>query len=169
MPLLFYPASFLPHKQHHILFDPLVTKFCYHHRIQVILTVCWSDVCKRFDSIKNNEYPHLYFAGRLQRDVVLNTLEAVDAMLFLSKIESLGLPLIESSHLNVPIIAPLEPYAVELLGDSFIPIHSKNGVIDPISLQNSLYRLCTSILPKPKLVPNLKSLDHFSRHLDTIS
>ena len=107
---LFYPASFLPHKNHYLLNNSLVNDFLSDHAIQIYLTISESDMT--FPS------SNIVLLGRLSHESCLHYLEISSALLFMSSFESLGLPLIEAAQLEKPCICPDLPYSRELLGDS---------------------------------------------------
>ena len=108
---LFYPASFLPHKNHQLLLQAEVLEYISRNKIKVFL------------SIDSNLLPYksndsLVCLGRLDRDACVRFLRESDALLFLSEFESLGLPLIEAADARKPVICFDLPYTRELLGDS---------------------------------------------------
>ncbi|MFY8181533.1 MAG: glycosyltransferase [Flavobacterium sp.] len=57
------------------------------------------------------------FIGKLSRDEVFGYYEAMDCLLFPSKLETWGLPLSEAKAFNKPILAANLPYAKETVGD----------------------------------------------------
>lgn len=107
---LFYPASFLPHKNHKLLNHSLVSEYLLHHDVQIYLTISESDMT--FSS------SNIVLLGRVSHESCLHYLENSSSLLFLSSFESLGLPLIEAAQLQKPCICPDLPYSRELLGDS---------------------------------------------------
>jgi glycosyltransferase involved in cell wall biosynthesis len=58
--------------------------------------------------------------GHLSAGSVLSEYEAADGLLFLSRSESLGFPLLEAMCIGLPIICPDLPYARVLCGDEAI-------------------------------------------------
>lgn len=107
---LFYPASFLPHKNHSLLANPLITEFLLQYDIMIYLTISESD-CSFIS-------PNIISLGRISHQECMQYLEQSSALLFLSSFESLGLPLIEAAQMQKPVICPDLAYARELLGDS---------------------------------------------------
>jgi len=107
---LFYPASFLPHKNHKLLNHPLMADYLSCNNIRIYLTIFESDMI--FSS------SNIVLLGRISHDSCLQYLRKSSALLFLSSFESLGLPLIEAAQLQKPCICPYLPYSRELLGDS---------------------------------------------------
>lgn len=129
---LFYPASFLPHKNHLFLDSPIVSDFLILSDIKVYLTISNSDYS--FSS------PNIISIGRISRESCLHHLHKSFALLFLSSFESLGLPIIEACQLSKPVICPDLIYSRELLGDSAYYFDLQS----PQSLCNALTRLMVS-------------------------
>lgn len=107
---LFYPASFLPHKNHSLLNYSLVREFLASHDVKIYLTITDHDMIFAAGNI--------VLLGRIPREECMQYLQRSSALLFLSSFESLGLPLIEAAEIAKPIICPDLIYARELLGDS---------------------------------------------------
>jgi glycosyltransferase involved in cell wall biosynthesis len=107
---LFYPASHLPHKNHHILASPCIQALLAEMNVAITLTIDQSDICVAS--------PNISFLGRLTRSSCIQYLRDSSALLFLSSYESLGLPLIEAVEEHKPIICLDRPYSRDLLGDS---------------------------------------------------
>ena len=107
---LFYPASFLPHKNHNILASSCINSLLADLNIAIHLTIGQSDMS--FSS------PNILLLGRLPRSSCIQYLYESSALLFLSSYESLGLPLVEASEAQKPIICLDRPYSRDLLGDS---------------------------------------------------
>ncbi len=132
--LLFYPSSYLPHKNHKILLDNKLITFFTENNIFIALTIPAS-------SPGFQDFPFFYLLGNISRDKCLHYMKRCDALLFLSAYESLGLPLIEASLISKPIICPYEIYTSELLGDSPYYFDSDYPVFSLISLLSSLISL----------------------------
>jgi glycosyltransferase involved in cell wall biosynthesis len=108
---LFYPAATYPHKNHKILGE--INKSENWPISELILT------------IPNNLNPNpqvdwIKCLGELQPKCMVDHYQTVDAILFLSLSESLGLPLVEAMWLGLPIICPDLPYAHILCGEQAI-------------------------------------------------
>jgi hypothetical protein len=109
---LFYPAAAYPHKNHDLLTgaqeDP-----------------AWSEL---IDILTLTIEPGLYpltaswidCAGQLDSEAVIDAYRRSDALVFLSKTESFGFPLIEAMWVGLPIVCPDLPYAHTLCGDQAI-------------------------------------------------
>lgn len=105
--VLIYPAAFYPHKNHKILMG--IDNFLSERNIKIILTISKD----QFESLNACDLPamnNIDCVGSISHKMVLDYLENVDAMLFLSKVESLGMPLLEAVQCGLPIIAPDLPY-----------------------------------------------------------
>ena len=122
---LFYPASFLPHKNHHILSDERLLYFCRTANIHIYLTI---------DNVltSNHDFAsYITFLGRIPHSQSLDFMRSCHGLLFLSSFESLGLPLIEATYFSKPIICPLKSYSLELLGNSayYYELNNVDGLI----------------------------------------
>lgn len=125
---LFYPASFYKHKNHSILSELsdetqfLINKF--YLTIDSSHNPCPKSSC-------------IICLGHLEPSQILNLYSKIDALIFLSKEESYGFPLVEAMYLGLPIICPDLPYAHEVCGDSAIYFKVDNFS----SLYNAIYEL----------------------------
>ena len=115
---LFYPASFLPHKNHSCLIDPHISSSLESLSVNISLTISSSNLFLPSSSI--------HCLGRLSYPEVVSQYARSDALLVLSSVESLCLPLVEAASYGLPVIAPLLPYVSELLGDSFYGFNEKS-------------------------------------------
>ncbi len=110
---LIYPAASYPHKNHRLLG-----------------TIDLDDVASwPIESLaitlpeKSNPaayIPWLRCVDRLASAQMLDAYESVDGLLFLSRDESYGFPLVEAMFAGLPIICPDLPYARVLCGDEAI-------------------------------------------------
>ena len=106
----FYPASYLPNKNHSLLNSLLVNRCLASYGLKIYLTISDSDMVFASSDI--------ILLGRISHETCMHYLKRSSALLFLSSFESLGLPLIEATQLGKPVICPDLIYARELLGDS---------------------------------------------------
>ena len=143
-----YPSSFYPHKNHSFLFHPLLVEYFQSKSISIILTI--DPVCAPYSLSLCNCFS---FVGPLSHSTVLDIYHHVDALLFPSLAESLGLPLIESVDHSLPIIASSLPVFQELLGCSYYSFdpYSVSSLIS--TLNNFLADRNRSALLKPVLAP----------------
>jgi glycosyltransferase involved in cell wall biosynthesis len=111
---LFYPAAFYPHKKHQFLFD--LDVYCKKNLINVssfeILLTLTND---EFEPLKNISF--LKNLGRLNSTEMNMRYSKVDALLFISSMESYGLPLVEALTLKLPIITVKFDYSTWLCED----------------------------------------------------
>lgn len=111
---LFYPAMPLKYKNHNLLFnslasiDKVTTK-----NITLYLTCDRSD----FDVIPNYQHVRVEFIGQITHNQVFWLMERVDALVFPSCIETLGLPLLEAASIGLPVLVADLQYAREALDD----------------------------------------------------
>jgi len=117
---LFYPASFLPHKNHSCLIDPLISSVIESLSVNISLTIPPGRIFP--------PSPNIRFLGRLTYAEVVSRYARSDALLVLSSVESLCLPLVEASSYRLPVIAPFLPYVSELLGDSFYGFNANSTI-----------------------------------------
>jgi glycosyltransferase involved in cell wall biosynthesis len=57
------------------------------------------------------------FLGTLAHDEMLNIYQKVDALVFPSKQETVGFPLLEAMHIGLPIVVSDRPFARDLCGN----------------------------------------------------
>lgn len=124
---LIYPAAGYPHKNHALLsrLDPRVG---------------WpvKRLTLTLDSTAHPapQLPWVHCSGFLSPQAMIEAYSQVDALLFLSKDESYGFPLIEAMFVGLPIVCPDLPYAHTLCGDQAI-------YFDPNSSDSLHQALCT--------------------------
>ncbi len=108
---LVYPAADYPHKNHRLLSRITVQDDCPIE--ELILTI----------NPASNPASHLSWvrcSGFLSPEEMIRVYSEVDALLFLSKEESYGFPLIEAMFVGLPIVCPDLAYARTLCGDEAI-------------------------------------------------
>ena len=154
---LFYPASLLLHKNHAILFDPRLLKFIDYHSVHIYLTVD-----PIFD-LPSQYLKYFTFLGRISHKDSLKLMSSCDGLLYLSSYESLGLPLIEATFFDKPIICPLKNYSLELLGSSayYFQLDSIDSLISALYSFLSCTTKITSSLKSP-MVPIAETITIFS-------
>lgn len=109
---LFYPAADYPHKNHGVLAsletEPGIAKLVD----KIVLTIPQAEIAGPAGLIE--------YAGRLRSSDVLAQYRDCDALLFLSKAESYGFPLVEAMWVGLPIVCPDLDYAHSLCGEQAI-------------------------------------------------
>lgn len=114
---LFYPALFYVHKNHGPLLEAI--SLCKNKipDIKLHLTLRGdegnlAEMVQRLGIQK-----HIVWLGSLTKDEVFSWYEKCDALVFPSVLETLGLPLLEAAHFNLPVMASDLPYAREVLNN----------------------------------------------------
>lgn len=126
---LLYPAAHYPHKNHGLLanldFDPQLRAAVK----QIFVTIDPAlNLAREKDAVR--------CVGTLDQTEMLRTYDASDALLFLSKRESFGFPLLEAMWLDLPIICPDLPYARWMCGSEAVyfdpesPASLRNAIVD---------------------------------------
>jgi glycosyltransferase involved in cell wall biosynthesis len=126
--LLFYPASFYPHKNHQIILDYISS---YNNTD--------SNYIDSFIFTTKNVFnnPFIKELGVLTSDECYELYKSSDALIFPSLMESYGLPLIEAMQMQLPIIVSDLDYAKWLCEDQAIYFNPTNMV----SLHNAIIEL----------------------------
>ncbi|NBF03349.1 glycosyl transferase family 1 [Pseudomonas sp. Fl5BN2] len=110
---LIYPAAGYPHKNHRLLAAIDQADVGNWPIESLVITL----------AAKSNPaayIPWLRCVDRLVASQMLDAYESVDGLLFLSRDESYGFPLVEAMFAGLPIICPDLPYARVLCGDEAI-------------------------------------------------
>jgi hypothetical protein len=131
---LFYPAAGYPHKNHQLLIE--LNDLIQKDKINQISF----EVYVTLSSEEYTPYKDIKFVknlGRLNPSEVLERYQNCDALLFLSRMESYGLPLVESLKLGLPIVCVDLPYAKWMCGENAYYFSHKS----PQSLVDSLIKL----------------------------
>jgi glycosyltransferase involved in cell wall biosynthesis len=108
---LIYPAAGYPHKNHQLLSNIDPDSNWPIEKLQITLDQLSSPA---------PNLPWLLCRGFLSPQEMVDAYSHVDALLFLSKEESYGFPLVEAMYVGLPIICPNLPYAHFLCGDQAI-------------------------------------------------
>ena len=113
--LFFYPSSFDPHKNHKILFKVFNQLSCNtKNNIKLILTINKKKIPSEYT---NNQ--SILFIGNQTISTINKIYKLVDFLIFPSLNESLGLPLIEASFYNLPIIASNLDYVFDVCNPDY--------------------------------------------------
>lgn len=109
--LYFYPAYFLPHKNHFKLikaFEKLEEKDMKSHKL--ILTISNDD----YHSLFKNKNPNVILLNDLTYKEIFIIYRFIDYLIFPSLLESYGLPLLEAMFSNIDIIASDLPFVYDV-------------------------------------------------------
>ncbi len=130
---LFYPAAGYPHKNHRLLAE--IAPHADWPVEKLVLTLAQAE----------NPAPRLAWvrcAGSLSAQEMLDAYSRADALLFLSKAESYGFPLVEAMLVGLPIVCPDLPYARTLCGEQALYFEPDS----PDSLRAALEQLREHLL-----------------------
>jgi len=107
---LFYPAASHPHKNHELLARIRAADAADWPLRRLTLTIAPA-------ANPNRTVEWIHCAGFLPPAEMLANYGRTDGVLFLSKAESYGMPLVEAMRVGLPVIAPDLPYARTLCGE----------------------------------------------------
>ena len=110
-----YPASFFSHKNHKLLFN-VFRKPSINKKIKLLITVKDLDE-KLKDSLEKN---NIYNLGLICHKETLKHLNSSSALIFPSKSESFGLPLVEAALLNKPVLKINLDYSKDIIETPYI-------------------------------------------------
>jgi glycosyltransferase involved in cell wall biosynthesis len=108
---LIYPAADYAHKNHALLATAWASPILADLIADLILTA---------PPARSLQAPWIRRLGRLDAAAMVRAYREVDALLFLSKAESYGFPLVEAMWIGLPIVCPDLPYSRDLCGDGAI-------------------------------------------------
>jgi hypothetical protein len=144
---LFYPAYSYPHKNHELIFKH--SSWFVENNITIYLTI--PTLPKESENVDNSPFVCL---GSISKNEVDNYYQSVDGLLFTSKDESLGLPLLEAVEFCLPVIACDLPYVNAAISNyySFDPS-------DDAAFLSAIKRFCLDLQEDNLVMPTA----HFSR------
>lgn len=130
---LFYPAAFYPHKKHDFLLN--INDYCIKKSIKCIDFEVWLTL-EDDDFIPYRNISFVKNLGRLNSVQMNEYYQKADALLFLSCMESYGLPLIEALTINLPIIVADFRYARWVCEDSvyYFKPYSEKSLLEAITI-----------------------------------
>tara|TARA_B100001248_G_scaffold166547_1_gene125995 strand:- start:477 stop:1535 length:1059 start_codon:yes stop_codon:yes gene_type:complete len=132
--IFFYPSSFDPHKNHKLLFKTFnKLSRSSRNKIKLIVTIDKDKVPSKY---RDNNL--IYFIGNQPLHIINEIYKIVDFLLYPSLNESLGLPLIEASLYELPIIASNLDYVYDVCNPklTFNPLSNKdlyNKIFDSLN------------------------------------
>lgn len=128
---LFYPCSSQQFKNHIEIINALL--YLKQHRYDIskigyYLTINKSDCPKLWELVEhNNLAANVIFLGSLSYTEILRYYKSCSIVVFASKIESCGFPLLEAMKFNKPIITIAESYARDVVAEYPNVIFAKSG------------------------------------------
>lgn len=135
-----FPAYYQPHKN----FEKLLLSWSMFIKTRpnskLYLTISETEIdeiCEKINIEKNILNSSVFYLGEISHEKVLEFMHKCDALIFPSKIESFGLPLLEAKEIGLPIIASELDYVRDVCNpqESFDPNSS-------ISIYRALNRFC---------------------------
>jgi len=143
-----YPADGVAHKNHINLFRAWALLDSENIRPKLDLTLKPSEFYSRLDEAGLNptSLPHVKAERLATHEQVLAKMRAADALIFPSRAETFGLPLIEATMLNVPILAA----EASFVRDVCIPAQTFDPG-DPRSIADAVLRFIGR--PRPTVQP----------------
>ena len=138
--ILFYPAAFYPHKKHDFILsinNYIIENKIYFNDIEIWITI---------DEVHFAPFSNIKFLknlGQLSPSEMINHYSNADALLFISSMESYGLPMIEAISLELPVIAVDFAYSRCLLEDKayYFEPYVEESFIDAINMFKSDLKL----------------------------
>jgi glycosyltransferase involved in cell wall biosynthesis len=140
----FYPSSADHHKNHLLLLEAWKLLALEGFRPTLALTVDkkkYPDIASEIESLTKFHGLKIYNLGWLEQSAAIQVMNRSKAIIFPSFLESLGLPLIEAAHMNIPILAP----ELDYVRDVITPAET----FDPTS-PRSIARAVRRALDKPE-------------------
>ena len=114
-PVFFYPAMTMAHKNHEFLFDAFVRATQVRPEIQL---VCVGAVGRHHQQVirASAASPSIHVLGHVSISDLWTLMRRAEALVFPSRYEGFGLPVVEAQHLGVPVIASTAPALQEVTG-----------------------------------------------------
>jgi glycosyltransferase involved in cell wall biosynthesis len=121
-----YIASGEPHKNHKVLIEAFCLLAAENIYPSLVITVdrdVFPDLCLAIEEAVNRHKLLINNVGQITSDEVMKYYRSSDGLIYPSKFESFGLPLIEAEQIGLPIIAAELDYVRDLVDpqESFDP------------------------------------------------
>jgi glycosyltransferase involved in cell wall biosynthesis len=117
---LHFPANFWPHKDHATALRALARLDGVHGDIALVLTGAvetgWADVAEQVRALGLE--PRVRMLGYLERPELAEVLRGAQALLFPSRFEGFGAPVLEAFHVGTPVVATTAGAIPEVAGDA---------------------------------------------------
>jgi glycosyltransferase involved in cell wall biosynthesis len=112
----FYPADAMGHKNHLNLFRAWKRLADHGLTPRLVVTIDESEFAKicRKASLSPAAVPGIRAAGTISREAVFQQYHSSDALIFPSRAETFGIPLVEARYLGIPILAPERSYVRDI-------------------------------------------------------
>jgi glycosyltransferase involved in cell wall biosynthesis len=117
---LHFPANFWPHKDHATALGALAGLDGAHGDVALLLTGAvetgWANVAEQIRALGLEQ--RVRMLGYLERPELVEVLRGADALLFPSRFEGFGAPVLEAFHVDTPVIATTAGAIPEVAGDA---------------------------------------------------
>jgi len=154
-PVFLYVASAEPHKNHKVLIDAWCLLAEEGLNLKLLLTfdeVSFFDVADYLRLQTVNSSLNIQNLGSMSHSSIIDLYHQVDALIYPSKFESFGLPLIEARQVGLDILAPEMDYVRDLI--------DPKATFDPssaVSIAKSVKRYI-GVVEKPLRITSAKEL-----------
>ena len=132
----FYPADGVGHKNHATLLQAwrLLADAGLHPRLALTLRPDEMAVAWQSSGIDARGLPHVVNLGHLKRDEVLRQMRQSSALMFASRAETFGLPMLEACAMGVPVLAAERDFVRDVCApvESFDPL-SAHSIADAVA------------------------------------
>ena len=135
----YFPANYWPHKNHCNVLKALQILHRTHPEIHLVLTGAPStgaEVIEKEATALGLE-SRVRMLGHVPREVVVDLYRHSIALLFATKFEGFGIPLLEAFHCDTPVIASKLGSTLEVAGDAALLVDP----LDPASIAASMREL----------------------------
>lgn len=166
----FYPAGLAGHKNHKILIEAFKKLDSINKSAKLIITIPELD----FKKLANNKISsNIINLKEVKRDKVLSIMESSSALIFPSKAETFGIPLVEATALGIPVLSANLDY----IDDVCVPYskfdpYSSDSIVESVLdfLENGEQELTNKSFYQQRqtILKNLLSSDEFVTKLYTI-
>jgi len=157
----FYPATFHEHKNHFVLAEALklikAQNPSLYNQIRIVFTV--PEDCRTEPYLDKG----LSFLGQGSFETVVGLYGESAALVFPSRVETIGLPLVEAMGLGIPVLCADQEYAREILsgyeGVRYVSIDDAQEWADVIMTLAEHINVHGHLLRHQPHKPNIQSLD----------
>jgi hypothetical protein len=116
-----------------------------------------NDNCiKLYITLKGKSCEHIKYIDKIPFESIFTLYKSVDALIFPSLAETLGLPLLEAQEAGIDILSCNEPFAKEVCGSSGIYFDAKSIESIILSLENYVNKKLNNLIMKYELTESIK-------------
>ena len=131
--LVYYPADFWPHKNHETLFEAIERLGARGRPLQLVLTGSPDSGYTRLER-RVAGLPNVRYLGRLPRPEVAELMRRARALVFPSRFEGFGIPMVEAFSCGTPVVASNAASCPEVAGGAALLVdpHDPEALADAI-------------------------------------